>query len=460
MAKKRINNEIGATVFAILLGLAALFLVNWIFGTSGCQGDPTDRVNLAKASDKTTATGEHSSSADTGKVAAATTTATTPDAQQTVQKLKSDRDEEAARRTELAAKIREANAANANLTAEMTALQAKYKDYDAELARRDTEIQKLKEARDTIAKQKTELDAAFKKQEEATKELQKAMSAGKPVDEGAAKKTAELEGKIKTLEQQVTALGAEKTQLTTTIGQKDAEIKKLKDSSTMAAEADANLKKLQAELEALKKSSAEKEKKCSEMTAKLNKEIEELKKQLAETGKKLGDAEAKITEMKNAAFLKPASNLPGLDLPMLVNDPTKLDPKFKPLFIRLREMADNSEAREKVYAELAKEGKTQPLLRIPFQNASAYVSGEFQAKVAELTKAAGEGSKFLVVGYASTDGSAESNQKLSSQRASNVAQQISDGSDGNTQAVYFGQTSRFSTEELPPNRVVEIWQVK
>ncbi len=494
MAKKRINNELGATVFAILVGLAALLLVNWIFGMGGCKGDATDRVTQTQTP---AAKPAHSKKEEpkTAPVSAAPPLTA-------VNQARDASGEEAARRTELASEVRDAKLANAELSKEMATLKSKVAGHDELLKKRDTEIKELnmalsnggaaqkelKAAKEALAKQKVDFDTALKQQEASAKKLAATMNAEKPAD--STKLVAELKGQITSLEQKLKGLGGEKTKLTAAITAKDAEIAKIKASGNMAAGADASLKKLQiefaaskksiiakdaeiaklqasgkmaaggdaklkkleAELAALKKSSAEKEKNCQTQQAKLSKEIADLKKQLA-------DALAKVTEMKTAIFLKPASDLPGLDLPLLVNDPNKLNPEFKPPFIRLREMADNTTAREKVYAEVAKEGKFQVLLRVPFQNASAYVSGEFQGKIKELVKNAGKGSKFLVVGYASTDGSADSNQKLSSQRASNVAQQISDGADSNTQAVYFGQTSRFSAE-LPPNRVVEVWQIK
>ena len=118
---------------------------------------------------------------------------------------------------------------------------------------------------------------------------------------------------------------------------------------------------------------------------------------------------------------------------------------------------------KKIYTELAKEGKTEPAVRIHYEVGSAEAQGAELEKLNNLIKNSKKGDKYLVVGYASTDGEPEANYKLSSERASNAAQKIANSkkaSKDDIQAVYFGETTRFHATEMPPNRVVEVWKVK
>ncbi|MEM9016732.1 MAG: OmpA family protein [Verrucomicrobiota bacterium] len=161
--------------------------------------------------------------------------------------------------------------------------------------------------------------------------------------------------------------------------------------------------------------------------------------------------------------LKPAADFPPLDLPFLVNNPIDLNQAVRPLFIRLREFKGGPDEMEKIYGELTEDGKTEALHQVLFESGSAEIGGEESGKLSELVADSSKAAKFLVVGYASVDGDAKANYELSSKRASAVATAIAAASklgESAIQAVYFGQTKRFSETEMPPNRVVEVWRVK
>ena len=194
--------------------------------------------------------------------------------------------------------------------------------------------------------------------------------------------------------------------------------------------------------------------KLGETNGDLQKQIDALKKQLAAKAAAMPAAPA-------GALAAAGAGLPDLDLPLLVNDPAKLNPDFKNLFANLRGIEDSTAAREKAYKEISGGGKYEPSLRVPFGSGSDYISGADNKKIAALVKEAGPDAKFLAVGYASSDGSNETNYRLSSQRASNVGAKLAEGlgSEKNVQAVYFGQTGRFSGQKSP-NGIVEIWRVK
>lgn len=205
----------------------------------------------------------------------------------------------------------------------------------------------------------------------------------------------------------------------------------------------------------------------------LKKEVARLKKQIESERKACNDAKASLNAeieklqagMDQALYgdqLKPAGDFPALDLPYLVNDPIKLNRKVRPVFIQLRGMKESGDLK-KVYEKISKDGKATALHKVPFESGSAEVTAAETKKLAELLKGSPKGAKLLVVGYASTDGDAKSNYELSSKRASSVATKLAsiEGVEKQSvQAVYFGQTTRFSEAEMAPNRIVEVWRVK
>lgn len=73
-----------------------------------------------------------------------------------------------------------------------------------------------------------------------------------------------------------------------------------------------------------------------------------------------------------------------------------------------------------------------------------------------------DGDLLFVVGYASETGNVDSNQKLSSDRATAVAEYYSTIKRPGqmVQAVYIGQTARFSSRIPERNQLVEIWRVR
>ena len=332
-----------------------------------------------------------------------------PDQTERYSTLEANLAEESKRRAELASELNSAKNRNVKLAAEVSRLRERIDNSD--VAGLKLEISNLK-AR--LEEENTREDSLRARLVSIRKEK---------------------EGRIRDLEQKLNALGAEKNALNAKLAS--------------ASQSGSGTEELQKQIATLKKQIEEKEKKCSEEKAALRKEIQDLK--------------SSLDQAKYGNQLKRAVDFPELDLPLLVNDPANLNPEVRPLFIRLRSMGDSPENREKVYAELAKEGKTEALHIVPFSSGSAEVASTEKEKLAEKLKSNPKSAKYLVVGYASVDGEPKANYELSSNRASNVAQQVAElakltGSD--IQAVYFGQTKRFSTSDLDPNRVVEVWRVK
>ena len=73
-----------------------------------------------------------------------------------------------------------------------------------------------------------------------------------------------------------------------------------------------------------------------------------------------------------------------------------------------------------------------------------------------------EGDLMLVIGYASETGNVDGNRVLSSDRATAVARMYSDIKRPGqlAQAVYLGQTDRFSSKIPERNQLCEIWRVR
>lgn len=200
------------------------------------------------------------------------------------------------------------------------------------------------------------------------------------------------------------------------------------------------------------------------VSAELNKLKEENKKLAASADqqKKLSaeieSLKSQVFSFKNTEKLKAAVSGPALDLPLLINDPASLDTRLMPLFAELRGIPDTLEAKTALYAEIAKRGKAAPVMQVKFTAGNSEVSEPDRIALRKLMEA-NPGSKFLVVGYASVDGDPKANYELSSRRASQVASHIAgESKNGQVQAVYYGQTRRFSPYDAP-NRIVEVWKV-
>jgi outer membrane protein OmpA-like peptidoglycan-associated protein len=73
-----------------------------------------------------------------------------------------------------------------------------------------------------------------------------------------------------------------------------------------------------------------------------------------------------------------------------------------------------------------------------------------------------DGDLLLVIGYASETGNEDKNRKLSSDRATAVAELYSSLKRPTqlVQAVYLGQTDRFSSRIPERNQLCEIWRIR
>lgn len=488
MAGFKISNDVGATVFALLSGLSALFLTAWIFGSSGRTDTSAPKITPIP---EPVATGTRG---DREKIVAARKALA----------------EESARRADLAAELRDRHSdivaltkENAALKAKLTAsnenagkltarvggaastkaeldatvsgLQAKLKTLESERSALASKLKSSGEAAGKMTALTAELAALKLKFDAETKAANEAKASLLTLKQSATEKEKSLLAQIEalkgTMEGNSGKLATELKALQLSSAEKEknaaAEIKALKLSS-------ADKDKITAELKALKVSSADKEEIAAARLGKLKAEVDALTKKLTLDIKACDDAKKKLmTEinrlngeldaLKNGDKLKRAGDFPDLDLPLLVNDPLKLDTKLRPLFVSLRGISETAADREATYRKIIEQGNSNAEDVVLFESGSSAVTAAERKELEARLKGLDKNAKVLAVGYASTDGDAKSNHELSSKRASSVAQEvarITGLSAGNVQAVYFGQTKRFDEKRLTPNRIVEVWVTK
>jgi outer membrane protein OmpA-like peptidoglycan-associated protein len=142
---------------------------------------------------------------------------------------------------------------------------------------------------------------------------------------------------------------------------------------------------------------------------------------------------------------------------------SELFPAAVELFRTLRNLegkrdSDNMTAYSDIGAKLG----ARVLKTLDFPTGSATMTEADQAEVPSLVAQGEDGDLILVVGYASTTGNVESNRVLSSDRATAVAQAISEIKRPGqmVQAVYIGQTNRFSSAAPERNQICEVWHIK
>ena len=98
---------------------------------------------------------------------------------------------------------------------------------------------------------------------------------------------------------------------------------------------------------------------------------------------------------------------------------------------------------------------------LTFPTGSAKLDAADEDPVRRLLDNVPDGDLLLAIGYASETGNVDSNGKLSSDRATAVAELLTSVKrpGQQVQAVYLGQTDRFSSRTPESNQLVEVWQI-
>lgn len=98
---------------------------------------------------------------------------------------------------------------------------------------------------------------------------------------------------------------------------------------------------------------------------------------------------------------------------------------------------------------------------ISFETGKSQINLDKVEEIRQAAQRAPENSYFLVVGYASKTGSFDSNKELSAARATTIASvtDVNKKPSQGVQAVFLGQTGRFSSSDVVKNQICEIWEI-
>ena len=142
----------------------------------------------------------------------------------------------------------------------------------------------------------------------------------------------------------------------------------------------------------------------------------------------------------------------------------ELMPAAVELFRRLRKMEgvkDSDLTTE--YSRLGVDLGANVLHTLSFATGSSTLSKEDLSQIDEIVSAeVPDGDLTLVIGYASETGNPEANQNLSSDRATAAAEYFASNKRPGqlVQAVYLGQTDRFSSRVPERNQLCEVWRIR
>ncbi len=133
------------------------------------------------------------------------------------------------------------------------------------------------------------------------------------------------------------------------------------------------------------------------------------------------------------------------------------------LFRTLRELENKPDSDlTTAYSRIGLDLGASVLQTVTFATGSWDLATTNQEMIRMLVDEMPDGDLLFVVGYASRTGNPESNQTLSSDRATAVAQYYSGFKrpEQKVQAVYLGQTNRFSSRIPERNQICEIWRIR
>lgn len=148
---------------------------------------------------------------------------------------------------------------------------------------------------------------------------------------------------------------------------------------------------------------------------------------------------------------------------LFANSENELMPAAVSLFRSLKQLEGRPDSDLTTsYSGLGVDLGANVLSTLAFSTGTSTLNTTDQETVNNLAAGIPDGDLLLVVGYASKTGNEESNQQLSSDRATAVAQQYAGLKRPGqlVQAVYLGQTDRFSSRIPERNQLVEIWRIR
>ena len=184
-----------------------------------------------------------------------------------------------------------------------------------------------------------------------------------------------------------------------------------------------------------------------------NDEYADLKRRFEETLRAKEFFEARVRDLEGD--LKQAK--------LFARSEDELLPAAVELFRSLRQLEGKSDSEiSTAYSSLGVKLGANVLHTLNFTTGSSVLPTLDDQKVRDFVAAIPDGDLLLAIGYASTTGNVNSNQTLSSDRATAAAQAITEVKrpEQFTQAVYLGQTNRFSSRIPERNQIVEIWHIR
>lgn len=164
--------------------------------------------------------------------------------------------------------------------------------------------------------------------------------------------------------------------------------------------------------------------------------------------------EARATELEEASAKED----------LFADSENELLPAAVELFRRLRKMegVKDSELTTE-YSRLGVDLGANVLHTLSFATGSSALSPADLSQLDEIvTTEVPDGDLTLIIGYASKTGNPEANQRLSSDRATTAAEYIASRRrpGQRVQAVYLGQTDRFSSRVPERNQICEVWRIR
>jgi outer membrane protein OmpA-like peptidoglycan-associated protein len=183
-------------------------------------------------------------------------------------------------------------------------------------------------------------------------------------------------------------------------------------------------------------------------------EFNDLKRRLDETTRERDFYQARAKELEE--------NAAKADL--FANSEAELLPAAVELFRRLRKLEGHKDSDlTSEYSSLGVDLGAKVLHTLTFETGKSELSAADMEKLAAIaTSEVPDGDLTLIIGYASETGNLDANQELSSQRATTAAEHFSSVKRPGqlVQAVYLGQTDRFSSRVPERNQICEVWRIR
>lgn len=148
---------------------------------------------------------------------------------------------------------------------------------------------------------------------------------------------------------------------------------------------------------------------------------------------------------------------------LFASSESELLPAAVELFRNLRKLEGKPDSEiSTAYSSLGVSLGANVLHTLNFATGSAGLTPTDQERIRAMVAEVPDGDLVLAVGYASETGDVDNNRTLSSDRATAVAELFSSAKRPGqlVQAVYLGQTDRFSSRIPERNQIVEVWRIR